>query len=104
MKVNPERVEEVLNSHPAVLESAVVAIRKSADDVPMLVGVVVPQRPIQGDEVLELKKLCAERLGRIYQAIQIVVAHDLPKNSGGKIMRANLGASLRFGAGSAPTQ
>ena len=96
VKINAERIEDVVNSHPSVLESAVVAVPKSPDEVPVLFAVIVPAGEFQTSIITEIKRLCGERLGRNYGGINILVAKSLPKNDGGKIMRGALAASIRF--------
>lgn len=90
-KLDPVLIENVLNEHPTVLESAVVAFAPDAVMVPMLVAVVVLQAPV---EMEDLGSFCRERLGAALTPERILTAGELPKNEGGKLMRAQVAATL----------
>lgn len=81
-------VENVLHQHPAVLEAAVVGV---PDDVyGEQVGAAVACKP--GTDVTpdEIVAFCRERLAR-FKAPRIVVLIDaLPRNAGGKVLKAEL--------------
>lgn len=90
-KIDPQSIETVLNAHPAVLESAVLALPSADGDLSMLAAAVVVQGEVDADE---LRQFCRERLdvGRVPQQIAFVDA--LPKNDGGKIMRKQLASMI----------
>lgn len=91
-KIDPYRVEAVLNAHPAILESVLVA-------VPNASGISVPVAVVVATGVYddaELKALCREQLGHRYVPAAIVSLPALPKNTGGKVMRRQLAAMIRL--------
>ncbi|MDB5871015.1 MAG: hypothetical protein JWQ07_457 [Ramlibacter sp.] len=92
-KIDPVQIEQVINSHPAVLESVVVALQAEGSLLRMLVAVVVATAPVEKDE---LQKLCRERLGTSLVPGQMIFAPTLPKNTGGKVMRSEMAAQLRI--------
>lgn len=85
--VHPREVEEVLLTHPAVAEVAVVG-RASEQWGEMVVAVVVPE----GDEVdpAVLRTHAADRLTayKVPKVIEFVT--ELPRNALGKVVRADL--------------
>lgn len=85
-KINAEMIEDVLNSDPSVLESAVVAVNEDEATLPVLVAVLVPGRSGAWDRE-QLRKRCAEQLGHGYVPKYFVEAGALPRNVGGKIDR-----------------
>jgi len=85
--VFPNEVEEVLASHPKVLEAAVIGIPdvKSGEAVKAF---VVPKDPSLTVE--ELRKYCAEQLTGYKRPRQFEFRKDLPKSNIGKIIRREL--------------
>jgi acyl-coenzyme A synthetase/AMP-(fatty) acid ligase len=100
-KIDPYQVEAVLNSHPAILESVLVAVPNAAGlSVPVAVVVTTGAY----DEA-ELKSLCREQLGREYVPAAIASLPALPRNTGGKVMRRQLAAMIRLSpAGKKPDE
>ncbi|MEK7422245.1 MAG: AMP-binding protein [Actinomycetota bacterium] len=84
--VSTVEVEQVLSSHPGVLEAAVVGhpdpIR---DEVP--VGFVVAADPANGPTVDELHAWCGERLTKSKRPRDIILVDELPRTSVGKIRK-----------------
>jgi acyl-coenzyme A synthetase/AMP-(fatty) acid ligase len=95
-RVDPVAIEQVINAHPAVLESAVVGA-KQGDGHLALVAVVVAKSPVEPGELI---RWCRERLEPLGVPRQIAVAASLPKNAGGKLMRAKLAQMVRLSASS----
>jgi acyl-CoA synthetase (AMP-forming)/AMP-acid ligase II len=91
LKIYSAEVESVLASHPAVVESAIVARR-----CPVLGervhAVVVTREPTSGEA---LRSWCAERLSDYKVPETLVVSNDpLPRNANGKVMKRQLRESL----------
>jgi crotonobetaine/carnitine-CoA ligase len=78
-------VEREVNSHPAVLESAAVAVRSehSEDDL----KVVVVPKPGMAIEADELREYLRGRVPRFMVPDIVVVAEELPKTPTGKIQK-----------------
>ncbi|MES2999411.1 MAG: class I adenylate-forming enzyme family protein [Pseudomonadota bacterium] len=94
-KLDPVQIENVLNSHPCVTESAVVAVVAEGEHIGKLVAVVVLASPV---EKSELQQRCREALGQGMTPRDILFVSELPKNAGGKIMRAELTARVKIPA------
>ncbi|CAM4162393.1 AMP-binding protein [Palleronia rufa] len=86
--IYPQEVEEVLNGLPGVLESAVVGV-PHADMGEGLVAVVVPDGDTPPD-LSALRDAAAERLARFKQPRVYVIAAELPRNTMGKVQKAEL--------------
>jgi long-chain acyl-CoA synthetase len=83
--VYPSEVEEVLNSHPGVKESAVVGVPEPVRGERVIAYVVlIPGLP---PSRAELRKYCAERLAPYKVPSEITARDDLPHNMIGKVLR-----------------
>ncbi len=85
--VFPSEVEEVVNSHPGVSESAAIGIpdEKSGEIIKLFV--------VKRDDVLTVDDVvahCRENLTNYKVPREIVFAEDLPKSNVGKILRREL--------------
>ncbi|MEC3976111.1 class I adenylate-forming enzyme family protein [Amycolatopsis sp. H20-H5] len=87
-KVWPREVEDVLYTHPAVREAAVVGV---PDDYRgETVKAYVSARPGSTADPLELVAYCKERLAAYKYPRDVVVLDELPKTVSGKILRREL--------------
>jgi long-chain acyl-CoA synthetase len=87
-KVWPREVEDVLYSHPAVREAAVVGVGDAYRGE--TVRAYVSLRPGAGAEPEELIGHCKERLAAYKYPRQVEILDDLPKTTSGKILRREL--------------
>jgi long-chain acyl-CoA synthetase len=87
-KVWPREVEDVLYSHPAVREAAVVGVGDAYRGE--TVRAYVSLRPGAGAEPEELIGHCKERLAAYKYPRQVEILADLPKTTSGKILRREL--------------
>jgi acyl-coenzyme A synthetase/AMP-(fatty) acid ligase len=92
-KLDPTQIENVLNAHPAVAESAVIAGKAEEGLVSALIAVVVQSSAVT---TRELKALCLEKLGASLTPRHVVFMDALPKNAGGKVMRAELSSRIKL--------
>jgi crotonobetaine/carnitine-CoA ligase len=84
--VSTVEVEQVLSSHPKVLEAAVVGQPDPVrDEVP--VGFAVPNDPANPPTVEELMAWCEERLTKSKRPRDITLVEELPRTSVGKIRK-----------------
>ncbi|MEZ0309702.1 MAG: class I adenylate-forming enzyme family protein, partial [Ramlibacter sp.] len=88
VKVNPVNVEDALNSHPTVIESAVVSVQR-ASGRRALAAVVVPKGEI---DTRALREYVREKLGRFPVPAFVMQAESLPKNEAGKLKRDEIQA------------
>ncbi len=88
VNIAPRQIDEVLESHPAVLEAAVVGVpdRYVGED---LVAFAVLRAGMEGDE-REMLAFCESRLGHFKTPTRIHFVADLPKGPSGKVQRLRL--------------
>ncbi|WP_019885063.1 AMP-binding protein [Streptomyces purpureus] len=87
-KVWPREVEDVLYTHPAVREAAVVGVPDAYRGE--TVKAYVSLRPGVSAEPAELSAYCAERLAAYKYPREVEVLAELPKTTSGKILRREL--------------
>jgi long-chain acyl-CoA synthetase len=85
LNVYPSEVEEVLNSHPGVKESAVVGVPDAMRGE--LVAAYVVLIPGLAPSRTELLRYCAERVAAYKVPAEITARDDLPHNMIGKVLR-----------------
>lgn len=85
-KVNPEIVEEVLSTFPAISDSAVLNIANDLG-IEEIHALVVPRTSF--DETA-LRSHCAQRLQRVFVPIRFIVVERIPRNDMAKIERGRL--------------
>ncbi len=91
--VFPREIEEVLNAHPSVKDSAVIGIQDpSRGEVPL--AFIELAEGARFDEA-SLRAHCRERLAGYKVPREIRVIERLPRNPTGKIMRRQLSAESR---------
>ena len=88
VNIAPKQIDEVLESHPTVLEAAVVGVpdRYVGED---LIAFVVLRSGMEGDESAILT-FCESRLGHFKTPTRIHFVTDLPKGPSGKVQRLRL--------------
>ena len=88
VNIAPRQIDDVLESHPAVLEAAAVGVpdRHLGEDV---VAFVVLRAEARCDE-RELLGFCESHLGHFKTPTRIHFAEDLPKGPSGKVQRLRL--------------
>jgi acyl-coenzyme A synthetase/AMP-(fatty) acid ligase len=94
-KVNPEIVEEVLSSHPAIADCAVV-------NVPNELGIEEIHALIVARAVFdeaELRRHCAQKLPRVFTPVRFVAVERIPRNDMAKIERGRLVELMKVAAG-----
>ena len=85
--VYPNEIEEVLSSHPKVLESAVIGIADSSSGEAVKAFVVAKDKSLTTEE---LRDFCRKNLTGYKVPRQVVFVESLPKSNIGKILRKNL--------------
>jgi len=87
-QVAPAEVEEVLRSHPSVLDCAVFGLAdERAGEVPVAVVQVEPDRPVTAEEIQEL---VAGSLATYKQVRHVVFVDTIPRLPSGKVLRRTL--------------
>ena len=88
--VSPFEVEQALQSHPAILEAAVVAARDEEDLEKPKAFVVVKEGADTNDLESMLKEHVKDKIGKWKYPRWIDIVEDLPKTATGKIQRFKL--------------
>jgi len=84
----PREIEDILNSHPHVLESAVIGVDDAAlGEVPKAFVVPAPGNNV---EVEDLEAFCQENLAKYKVPRVFSIMDELPKNTTGKILKKEL--------------
>jgi len=88
VNIAPRQIDDVLESHPAVLEAAAVGVpdRYLGEDV---IAFVVVRAGLSCEE-RELLSFCESRLGHFKTPTRIHFTKDLPKGPSGKVQRLRL--------------
>jgi acyl-CoA synthetase (AMP-forming)/AMP-acid ligase II len=84
VNIYPLEIETCLMAHPGVTEAAVVGV-PSQD-----FGEVVVAHIVGAAEPAELRAWCAQRLAPYKVPARVVIHAELPRNSGGKVLKAQL--------------
>ena len=88
MNVYPRVIEEVLYQHPAVKEAAVVGEPNELHgEIPVAFVVLQAASEVSG---AELRKFCAEHVGRHEVPRKVFFLDALPKNAAGKVLKREL--------------
>jgi acyl-coenzyme A synthetase/AMP-(fatty) acid ligase len=90
-KVDPARIEALIQQDPAIEECAVLALTDEMGQ-PLLVAVVVAPQEV---DVKALKQRCRTELGRRHVPQVVVHLDKLPRNDAGKVMRAEVRKLVR---------
>jgi acyl-CoA synthetase (AMP-forming)/AMP-acid ligase II len=86
--ISPREIDDVLYSHPAVLEAAAVAVPDS--NYGQEIAACVVAKPGASVTIDELQAFCAVRLGAYKSPAMIRFLQQLPKGPSGKIQRLQL--------------
>jgi acetyl-CoA synthetase len=91
IKVSSLQIEELVNSHVAVIESAAIAVSPEDGGPSLLVLYIVPNG-IVDKELLqhELQKLIKQKLNPLFKIFDVVITDKLPRTASNKIMRRKL--------------
>ena len=92
--VSPEEVEQVLHSHPAIDEAAIIGVA-DVDWGERVRAIVVAKggETIDGHEVIEY---CRSRLSSFKKPESVVVVEELPRNPLGKVLKRVLRESHSY--------
>ena len=88
MNVYPRVIEEILYQHSAIKEAAVVGEPNDLHgEIPIAFVVLQAGRELSG---VDVRKFCAEHLGRHEVPRKVFFLAELPKNAAGKILKREL--------------
>jgi acetyl-CoA synthetase len=91
IKVSSLELERVIDHHPAVAESAAVAVQPGGEGAEALVVFAVPADDTDRDELLaELRKRVANELNPLFKIHDLVLVDSLPRTASNKLMRRSL--------------
>lgn len=86
-------VEEVLYQHPDVLEAAVLGV--ADDHLGEIVAAVVVAKPGRTIDATAIQSHCRDHLARFKVPSMLRIAHELPRNAGGKVDKPALRQGFR---------
>jgi long-chain acyl-CoA synthetase len=98
--VFPAEVEEMLVTHPDVVEAAVVGVAHPHTGEAVKAYVVGRPGAVLDEETLI--EFSLDRLARYKCPTKVIFVESLPRNTSGKLVRRSLDDALRIGATSAP--
>ena len=91
IKVSSVELEEAVNAHPAVRESAAVAVIPGGEGADRLVIFAVLARPVEKGALLkELQGLVSKRLNPLFRIHAVLPVDRLPRTASNKVMRREL--------------
>jgi long-chain acyl-CoA synthetase len=86
--IYPRDLEEVLNQHPAVVQSAVVGKRDDRyGELPVAFVQAAPGSPVTADELMEFANA---QLAKYKKVRWVEIVEQLPASAAGKILRREL--------------
>jgi acyl-CoA synthetase (AMP-forming)/AMP-acid ligase II len=94
--IYPREVEEVLLTHPAVAEAAVIG-QPDREWGEVVVAVIAPPPGAPAPTIEELDALCLANIARFKRPKRYVFVESLPKSSYGKILKRELIQQMREG-------
>jgi acyl-CoA synthetase (AMP-forming)/AMP-acid ligase II len=86
--ISPEEVEQVLQSHPAIDEAAIIGI-PDLDWGERVRAIVVAKAGVVVDEA-DVIEFCRQRLASYKKPESVVVTSELPRNPLGKVLKTTL--------------
>ena len=91
IKISSLQIEELVNSHLAVMESAAIAVSPDDGGPSLLVLYLVPDGFIDKELIqYELQKLIKAKLNPLFKIHDVVIVEKLPRTASNKIMRRKL--------------
>jgi long-chain acyl-CoA synthetase len=88
MNIYPREVEEVLYTHPSVMESAVIGVPDEVMGEEVKAYIVMKEGMAATDE--DVREFCSSRLARYKTPKYIEFVQALPKTTTGKILKREL--------------
>jgi acetyl-CoA synthetase len=96
IKVSSIELERVVDRHPAVAESAAVAVQPGGEGAEALVVFAVLSEETEGEVVLaDLRRRVADELNPLFKIHDLVVVDTLPRTASNKLMRRTLRSRYR---------
>jgi len=86
--IYPAEVEAILNSHPKIMESAVIGAKDSKWGETVLALIVLEQGKAASKE--EIDRYCKDNIARYKRPRRIYFVDNLPRNPSGKVIKAEL--------------
>jgi len=91
IKVSSLELERVMDHHPAVSESAAVAVRPGGEGAEKLVVFAIADDAADPDQLLaEFRRLIAKELNPLFKIHDLVLVDSLPRTASNKLMRRKL--------------
>jgi acetyl-CoA synthetase len=96
IKVSSLELERVIDHHPAIIESAAVAIQHEGEGAEQLVVFAITKANTNKDHLFnELRRRIAGELNPLFKIHDLVIVDSLPRTASNKLMRRKLRAAYR---------
>jgi acetyl-CoA synthetase len=92
IKVSAVEIEETVNQHPLVFESAAIAVQEENGGPEQLIVYYVPKSDIPDEAALhkEIQKMLATEMNPLFRLSKLIRRPNLPRTASNKIMRREL--------------
>ena len=88
IKVGSVELEQVVNSHKDILESAAISVQLQGEATEKLIFYIVPKVNVEIENLKkELNSMLAKRLNPLFKIFKIVTIDKLPRTASNKIIR-----------------
>ncbi len=96
IKVSSLELERVIDHHPAVFESAAVAIQPGGEGAEKLVVFAIVTKNSDSDQLLaDLRRMISKELNPLFKIHDLVIVESLPRTASNKLMRRTLRAGYK---------
>ncbi len=93
IKISSLELEQIVDDHEAVYESAAVAVQPGGEGVEKLVVFVVLDREVEHEQLSQdLRRMISRKLNPLFKIHDLVIADALPRTASNKLMRRTLRA------------
>ena len=91
IKISSLELERVMDHHPAVSESAAVAVQPSGEGAERLVVFAIAKGDVDPDRLLvDLRRMISDELNPLFKIHDLVLVDSLPRTASNKLMRRTL--------------
>jgi acetyl-CoA synthetase len=102
IKISSLELERVIDHHPAVSESAAVAVQPGGEGAERLVVFATTTKDVESTQLLaELRRMISIELNPLFKIHDLVLVESLPRTATNKLMRRELRSAYNQEQGAA---